>query len=66
MTITVNGKLLDFAEHINVVSLLKYLKIKPTGVAVAINNQIIFKDDWLSASLNDNDNVDVFQVVAGG
>ncbi|QJR81130.1 sulfur carrier protein ThiS [Alteromonas pelagimontana] len=36
------------------------------GLAIAVNQQIVLQENWPSVVLQEGDNVDVFNVVAGG
>lgn len=46
--------------------LLIKLECKDDGVAVAINNQVVTKDQWSVQILNHNDKISIFGAIAGG
>ena len=46
-------------------SLIK-LQCNDDGVAVAINNQVVTKDQWSVQILNHNDKISIFGAIAGG
>ena len=37
-----------------------------SGIAVAVNNEIITSEQWIKHSLNDNDKISIFGAIAGG
>jgi len=45
---------------------LDELKVDGGSMAVAVNNDIIPKQDWAQYVLNDGDNLNVFGAIAGG
>ncbi len=58
---------MNFIDHQTTVkTVLNELKIDNGSMAVAVNNDIIPKQDWEQCVLNDGDNVNVFGAIAGG
>lgn len=47
-------------------NVLDELKVDGGSMAVAVNNDIIPKQDWAQYVLNDGDNLNVFGAIAGG
>ena len=39
---------------------------KPRGIAVAVNSELVRKDEWPTAELAEGDSVEVLHAVAGG
>lgn len=66
MNIIVNGEEKEFQDQITINELIKLLQIKVGVMAVAVNMNIVKKDDWDSFSLNENDKVELLQFVGGG
>ncbi len=66
MEIRLNGNARDVRDHITVAELLKELNIHPERVAVLVNQEIIKKPSYASATLRDGDAVEVLTVMAGG
>lgn len=66
MEIRLNGNARDVRDHITVAELLKELNIHPERVAVLVNQEIIKKPSYVSATLRDGDAVEVLTVMAGG
>jgi len=66
MKIVVNGKELEFKNNITVKELLENLNIEQKVMAVAINMEIVKKDDWENHKIKDNDKVELLHFVGGG
>jgi len=66
MKIVVNGKELEVKNSINIEELLDNLKIKDKVMAVAVNMEIVKKENWGSATLKENDKVELLHFVGGG
>ncbi len=66
MKLVVNGKELEFKDTIKIEELLDNLKIKDKVMAVAVNMEIVKKDNWQEATLNDGDRVELLHFVGGG
>jgi len=54
------------ANPTTVNNVLDELKVDGDSMAVAVNNDIIPKQDWAQYVLNDGDNLNVFGAIAGG
>ena len=66
MEIIVNHEKKLVPEIISLDTLLSEMKITKQGIAVAINNQIITKNDWDTTELKENDFVTIIQATQGG
>jgi sulfur carrier protein len=66
MKLVVNGKELEVKNSINIEELLDNLKIKDKVMAVAVNMEIVKKENWNSATLKENDKVELLHFVGGG
>jgi thiamine biosynthesis protein ThiS len=66
MRIQVNDKHLDITEKTNLSQLLSAQNIDTSAVAVAMNGQIIHREQWQQTELKDNDTITLVQAVAGG
>jgi len=66
MNIIVNGKNLNFEKEITVEELLKFLKIEDKVMAVAINMDIVKKENWNKHKIVENDKVELLHFVGGG
>jgi len=66
MTVNVNNQSQSFSDHSSVDDLINELKIAPNGIAVAINNSVVRREEWVATKLKNNDNVTIIQATQGG
>ena len=66
MTITLNGKPHPIAGPTSVADLLRALDINVAQVAVALNGEVIRRDQWSEAVIEEGDAVEVVRAVGGG
>ena len=66
MTINVNHHPKHIKNNATVQELIEELSIKATGIAIAINNQVVQKDIWHLQPLQENDQVTIIQATQGG
>ena len=66
MQITLNDKLMSVSSPCPLSQLLQQLQVRQKGTALAVNGQIIPTGSWPEYLLQENDEVVVFQVIAGG
>ena len=70
MNVTVNGKPRDVANgtanEIDISSFLSALDVNPRLVAVAVNGDVIPKDQYDTTRLREGDVVEVVRMVGGG
>jgi len=66
MRILFNDEPLQCADGLTLAALLDQLgQLKP-GVALALNQQILPREQWALQQVNDDDRILLFQVIAGG
>lgn len=65
MNITFNGKEI-VSDSVTLSELLAELDMPATGIAVAVNNDMVRKDRWDSFALKENDKVLVIRAACGG
>ena len=66
MRITFNDEPMQCREELTVAMLLDLLcQLKP-GIALALNQQILPREQWERQQVRDGDNILLFQVIAGG
>lgn len=53
-----NAKLTDFLQSVNL--------HEATGLAVAVNQKVISKSNWVNHSLTDNDEIMIIKATQGG
>ena len=66
MNIKVNGEDKEVAEGTTAEGLLEALGIKPPGIAVEINREIVSRRDHAGRVLKDGDAVEIIRIVGGG
>lgn len=67
MTITVNGELVEMPDDITVSLALREVGITSfNGVAIAINNHVLKKEEWDSQKLNPHDVIVMIRASQGG
>lgn len=66
MNITVNDEQLSLDMPVTISQLLIQLEQPPIGVALAINETIVPRENWETHFINDGDTILLFQAIAGG
>ncbi|AZH00082.1 TPA: sulfur carrier protein ThiS [Proteus mirabilis] len=66
MNITVNDELYSLDMPVTISQLLIQLKQPSMGVALAINDIIIPRENWDTQMINEGDTILLFQAIAGG
>jgi len=66
MNVIVNGKDLKLEKQTTVEQLLGILEVKDKVMAVAINMEIVKKDNWNSHIIKDGDKIELLHFVGGG
>ncbi|MBU2945546.1 sulfur carrier protein ThiS [Zobellia uliginosa] len=66
ITIHMNQKRLEVNSNTTIYQFLKQIDSSVNGVAVAINEQIVSKNNWQTQELKDQDQVLVIQAAQGG
>lgn len=66
MNIKVNNKMVTVPESSSLFQLAQTLELPEKGVAVAVNNQMVPRADWLDKKLAENDQVVVIKAACGG
>jgi len=61
-----NGEQLELAQGSTVADVVGNLGCGPRGVAVAVNSELVRRDEWPTAKLAEGDSVEVLHAVAGG
>lgn len=65
MKITLNNKQTETAAT-NIDELAKELSLPERGVAIAVNENMVRRDEWTATALAENDNVLVIKAACGG
>ncbi|MGI8667738.1 MAG: sulfur carrier protein ThiS [Jatrophihabitans sp.] len=61
-----NGRAQQAAEAISLTELVDQLSDRTSGIAVAVNGEVVPRGSWPVTVLNDGDRVDVVTAVQGG
>lgn len=66
MTVTVNGKPREVPSGTTVAQVVASLTSQPSGVAAAVNGEVVPRGGWTARALADRDQVEVVTAVQGG
>ncbi|MBI3126167.1 MAG: sulfur carrier protein ThiS [Candidatus Tectomicrobia bacterium] len=66
MRIRVNGEEKEVAGGLTVSALLESLDLPPTGIAVALNMEVVRRSDYAAVALSEGDEVEIVRAVGGG
>jgi sulfur carrier protein len=66
MKLIINGEERDFNEEIKIIEILEQLKIKDKVMAVAVNMEVVKKENWDKFQPSENDKIELLQFVGGG
>ncbi|MGH2816831.1 MAG: sulfur carrier protein ThiS [Actinomycetota bacterium] len=66
MKLLVNGDRRDVADGATVADLLNEMETPPSGVAVAVNGEVVPRVRWGRLPLTEGDRVEVLSAIGGG
>ena len=66
MTIKLNDKSYEVAEGTSLAAFIESMGLKPQGIAVAINYDVVSKNKWEETILSDKMELMLIQAVSGG
>ena len=66
MHIHFNDEPLQCPDNLTLENLLEQLRLMRPGIALAINQTIVPREQWETHFLNDGDQILLFQAIAGG
>lgn len=66
MKIKVNNKETELTQGNNVASLAQQLELPQQGVAVALNNRMIPRSQWVEQEIKEGDNLVIIKAACGG
>jgi len=66
LTVSINNNSQEITDQTSIIGLLAKLQQTTDGIAVAINNHVIAKNDWSNTKLKSNDRVLIIQATQGG
>ncbi|NKZ06222.1 sulfur carrier protein ThiS [Actinomadura latina] len=66
MKVTVNGEPRELAEGASVAAAVASVSTAGTGVAAALNDEVVRRSAWETTALRDGDRLEVLTAVQGG
>ncbi|GGO81867.1 sulfur carrier protein ThiS [Nonomuraea cavernae] len=66
MKVTINGSARELPHGTTVAQAVRILTSATTGVAVAVNDEVVTRGTWETTALSDSDRVEVLTAVQGG
>ena len=66
MTVTVNGEARDIPSGATLEQLVRLLTDAPSGIAAAVNGEVVPRRAWAGTPLADRDQVEIVTAVQGG
>jgi sulfur carrier protein len=66
MKLIINGEEREFSSAVTILEILEKLKISNKAMAVAVNMEIVKKENWDKFVPKENDKLEVLQFVGGG
>lgn len=66
MEITVNGRQRETADELSLAELVGQVSDRSTGIAVAVNSEVVPRGDWPGTVVRPGDRIDVVTAVQGG
>jgi sulfur carrier protein len=66
VNVIVNGEPREVPGNTTLADLLTSLNVPPTGVAAALDGDLVTRSDWPGTRLYDNARIDVLTAVQGG
>lgn len=66
ITVWLNNQAIECQSQQSLIELVEQLTLPTVGAVIAINQAIITRSDWSTTVLNHNDQITLFQVIAGG
>ncbi len=64
--IVLNKKEIELKDNSTITMLIENMSIETTGIAIAVNNKVIRRNEWQNYILKNNDIVIVIKAVCGG
>jgi sulfur carrier protein len=66
LTVTVNGEARDIPSGATLDQLVRLLTDAPSGIAAAVNGEVVPRRAWAGTPLADRDQVEIVTAVQGG
>lgn len=66
MLIKIGGTVSQIPDALSIQELLQTKDLSGDGLIIAVNGDVIKREDWKSWKLNPNDNIEIIRMVFGG
>jgi sulfur carrier protein len=66
VNVIVNGQPVELSDGATTAAAVQVLTSAPSGIAVAVNGEVVRRREWESTPLADGDQVEVLTAVQGG
>lgn len=66
ITVFVNESKIEVEEHITIQQLLHKTNTSINGIAIAVNNEVVPKNNWNSKQIVSNDSILIIKATQGG
>ena len=66
ITLKVNDTQKEFSRTLSLQDLVNELKVKTNGIAIAVNSNVVKKEEWTSRMLQNNDDILIIKSTQGG
>jgi len=66
ISININNTYKEISENTSLTNLLEEIEHSANGIAIAVNETVVSKNDWSSKLLQDNDEVLIIKATQGG
>jgi len=66
MKLIINGEKKEFNADISLIQIMKELKIEDKIMAIAVNMEVLKKENWSTFNPKENDKIEFLQFVGGG
>lgn len=66
VSVLLNGEERHIPQDVSVTGLLEHLKMKPQGIAIEINREIVPRSAFETRRIGEGDTIEVLRMVGGG
>ncbi len=66
ITLMLNGEAREFEKSLSIHELMLKLQLQPNLYLVELNEVALFRSEWESQKIKENDRIEIIRIVAGG
>lgn len=66
ITLRLNGVAREFEKSLSIHKLMLELQLQPNLYLVELNEVALFRSEWASQKIKENDRIEIIRIVAGG